>query len=945
MNKQFKGISMNRIQKVIFALILATILLVTGICLHSFKKNSNADALDDSISSPKSVQRNISMKVDSSGKLQINKTKPSSNETIMGKENKWTLFIYLLNNSFDSENCYSLLNNFKNRYNNAQIQENLDIIIQCCPSNQTSINEFTPDKQIRAKITTNGYEILETSSPANMANESTLYDFLDWGVENYASEHMMLSILGNSSNSFDGRYGVAEDGKHQDGLQIYEIEEALAKQSKNMTCRFDGIIFNEYNSGLLEYANLLSPYVKRMIGLPSNKGTNIWDYSIIAETIKDNGDITFDELSKVICDAYDYQCSLNSTGKNYVNTYIEEIDQKYNEYPSSNYSIGVYNLDAIDNLIVSVNQVISEIYSQLTKSNNLETLKEFSSLIKIADAHDLLSEQVDINYLLHALSKLEHLKLNTSETINLAKEVVIYSRYGEDYATDDRAQLQICMPLFSLDYEHYPADKINFYRNMVLSPYLLNTIDYLYAKHWDMDITKLYKWEQSKYYFENNFGFIPSNVSIIDFEGEVSDDMYTSLTLNESTFLELFDQKYTDYKEFTDTWKLYIKTLDRKRWISLSKSEYIKNNKYYARAFTEFKDLQKYWQAYNAAYLDTDNGYIMLGEQTGVTIDNETGIMSSEFNYEWIMLSDGQFVRTDVEKNPDKTIFNIPVYMNDENLTIKIEETIVNKNKSITILGVYDSKGLNKISDLEKGMVITPIYDIYNIKTSEYDEELSYEVKIPWDAEYGEEYTVKGTDDFLYGLLPQDKVTCTFALMKYNGNIYYDISNVEPLEKISLVAYTNNVSIGENYNFEILNNLLRGKEVPVNFDINIANNKITIISEALKKAQLTEDMTLYRGCSKKTLGEYKDLSPEELIGKTIVEPVFLSTTKDISITENFTKDLLITINAKKGAHGISLKDISNYVQEDEILFDKNQSMLIIAAEEKDGILNITVTIE
>ena len=261
------------------------------------------------------------MKVDSSGKLQINKTKHSSNETIMGKENKWTLFIYLLNNSYDSENCYNLLNNFKNRYNNAQIQENLDIIIQCCPSNQTSINEFTPDKQIRAKITTNGYEILETSSPANMANESTLYDFLDWGVENYASEHMMLSILGNSCNSFDGRYGVAEDGKHQDGLQIYEIEEALAKQSKNMTCRFDGIIFNEYNSGLLEYANLLSPYVKRMIGLPSNKGTNIWDYSIITETIKDNGDITFDELSKVICDAYDYQCSLNSTGKNYVNTY------------------------------------------------------------------------------------------------------------------------------------------------------------------------------------------------------------------------------------------------------------------------------------------------------------------------------------------------------------------------------------------------------------------------------------------------------------------------------------------------------------------------------------------------------------------------------------------------------------------------------------------------
>lgn len=935
---------MTKLQKCIFAAILATIVLVTGICLHSFKKDSNADALDDVVNAHKNVKRDISMKVDSSGKLQISKSTSDKDEITMGKENKWTLFIYLLDNKYDSEKCYSLLDNFKDRYTDTQLTDNLDIIIQCCPSNKTSIEEFTSDKQIRAKITTTGYEVLEVSSLSNMADATTLYNFLDWGVENYASEHMMLSILGDSYNSLDGRYGIAEDRKHQDGLQIYEIEEALAKQSKNMTCRFDGIIFNEYNSGLLEYANLLSPYVERMVGVASCGGTNIWDYSIITEAIKENGDISFDDLSKIICDTYDYQCSLNSTGKDYANN-VEAIDTKYNEYPVSNYSIGVYNLDKVDNLTVSANQVMYEIYSQLIKSNDVETLKEFSTLVRIAEAYDLMSDTVDISYLLHALSKLTHIKINTSDTLNLIKDVVIYNRCGEYYATENRAQLHICMPLFSLDYEHYPADKVNYYRNLVISPYLLNTIDYLYAKHWDMDTNAQYKWEQSNYYFENNFGFIPSNVSVIDYEGDVSDDMYTSFSLNESTFLELLDQKYTEYKDFTDTWKNYISSLDKKRWISLSKSEYIKNNKYYAHAFTEFKDIQKYWNAYNAAYLDTDDGYIMLGEQTGVTIDNETGIMSSEFNYEWIMLSDGQFVRTDVEKNPDKTIYNIPIYMDDENQCIKIEETTVNDNKNITVLGVYDSKGLNKLSDLEKGMIITPIYDIYNIKTSEYEDEGPKKIKIPWNVEYGEEYTVKGTDDFLYGVLPRDKVTCSFALMKYNGNIYYDVSNVEPLEKICLVAYTDNISIGENYNYEVLNNLLRGKEVCVNVDKDVANSKINIISDTLNKASLVEDMTLYRGCSKNALGEYKNLSPEELIGKTIVEPGFLSTTKDKSITQNFTKDLFITINAKKGAHGMCLKDISNYVQEDEILFNKNQPMLITAAEEKDGILNITVTIE
>lgn len=949
MYKTIKGNSKSKMQKSIFisvAIILAlAFLIVSGIFLHSFNKVSNADGLDDTISAHKSVKRNINMKVDSSGKLQINKSDLYEYELKMGKENKWTLFIYLLDNSYNSENCYNLLEDFKNCFMSEEPEDNFDVIIQCCPSNETPISNFTPNNQIRAKITSSGYEILETASPSNMADANTLYEFLDWGVQNYAAEHMMVSILSDSSNSLDGRYGVAEDGKHEDGLQIYEIEEALARQSKNMTCRFDGIMFNQYDSGLLEYANLLSPYVERMIGVPVCSGTTIWDYSPITYEINKNPDISFDEVSKIICDTYDYQCSLTSADKNYINNYVQTIDTKYNEYAATNYSIGVYNLDKIDSLTTSVNQMMYEIYTQLVKSNDLDTLKEFTSIIEITDAYDLMSEKIDIGYLINALSKLEHFKINTSETLNNINDIVIYSRYGEENVSDNKVQLQICMPVFSINYEYYPSDKVNYYRNLALSPYLLNIIDYLYAKHWDIDTNTLYKWDNSNYYFEDNFGFIPSSAIITEHEGDISDNMYTSLTLNESTFLELFYQKYTEYKDFTDVWKNIINNIDKKRWISLSKSEYIKNNKYYAHAFTQFKDLQKYWKAYNAAYLDTDDGYIMLGEQTGVTIDNETGIMSSEFNYEWIMLSDGQFVRTDVEKNPDKTIYNIPVYMHDENVCIKIEENIVNNNKNITVLGVYDAKGTNKISDLEKGMTLEPIYDVYDIKTSEYDEEGSHEEKIPWDVEYGEEYTVKGTNDFLYGTLPQDKVSCSFALMKYNGNIYYDVSNIEPLEKMCLVAYTENYSIGENYNFEVLNNLLRGKEVADDVNIDVANSKITVISDALEKAQLVEDMTLYRGCSKKTLGEYKDLSPEELIGKTIVEPGFLSTTSDVSVTENFTKDLVMTINAKKGAHGLSLKNISHYVQEEEILFNKNQSMVITAAEERDGVLYITVTLE
>lgn len=944
MNKLCKGKGVQKMYKAIIAICLAVALLVTGICLSMSKKDSNADTLDDSIAKHKSVKRDISMKVDASGNLKISKPDQSKNNVKMGKENKWTFFIYVVDVNYGAEDCYKLLNKLKNRYGMVNIENKLDIVIQCCPSNDTGLKGFTTDKQIRAKITEDGFEIIETAEKSNMADADTLYKFLDFGVENYASEHMMVSILGNSGNSFNGRYGVTEDGSYSDGLQIYEIEEAFAKQSKNMTCRFDGIIFNQYDTALVDYANLLSPYVEKMVGLSEASGTNLWDYSVITNAIASNPDVEFEELGKIICDAYDYQCSLNASGKDYISKMVLDIDQSFNEYESSSYGIGLYDLDKVDTLVTSINDVMYDIYAGLSKANDLETTKEFTKLASNCDSYELISDEVDVQSALDALDKLTKIKVDTSNAKKQISEYVLYTRCGEEITNEKKAQVLMCAPLFNLEYTYYPTDKMNFYRNMVVSPYILKTIDYLYASHWGMDVNATYKWDNSKYYFEDNFGFILSNADINNHEGDVSDEMYTSITLNEATYIELLDQKFAEYKEFVSIWKNYINTLDQKRWISLSKSEYKKANKYFANAFMQFKDLQQYWNAYNAAYLNTDKGYIMLGEQTGVVIDNETGIMHSEFEYEWVMLADGQFVRTSVEKNLDKTIYNIPVYMDDEDVCIKIEEKLVNGLKTIEVLGVYDAKGIDKLCDLESGMVVTPIYDIYNIKTSEECEDPN-EFKMPWEVEYGDEYTITGKDDLIYGTLPQDEVTCSFAIMKYNGNIYYDVSNLEPLEKMCIVAYTENYQMGVNYNFEVLNNLLRGKEVGEDVNLELANQNIDSISSALQKSQLTEDMTLYRGCSKKTLGEYQDLPAEALVGKTIVEPGFLSTTKDQSVTENFAKGLVITIHAKKGAHGLALSNISQYMSEEEILFDKEQAMVIIAAEERDGVMYVEVTLE
>ena len=125
-------------------------------------------------------------------------------------------------------------------------------------------------------------------------------------------------------------------------------------------------------------------------------------------------------------------------------------------------------------------------------------------------------------------------------------------------------------------------------------------------------------------------------------------------------------------------------------------------------------------------------------------------------------------------------------------------------------------------------------------------------------------------------------------------------------------------------------------------------NKITIqnAKSALDKASLPEDMTLYRGTDKVELGNLKDLSPEELIGKTFEQPSFMSTsTKNTVAKGTFQGNMHMTIEAPKGSKGMDISSISKYGgTESEILFQAGSEMIIKDATVVGNVLNIVVEI-
>lgn len=140
-------------------------------------------------------------------------------------------------------------------------------------------------------------------------------------------------------------------------------------------------------------------------------------------------------------------------------------------------------------------------------------------------------------------------------------------------------------------------------------------------------------------------------------------------------------------------------------------------------------------------------------------------------------------------------------------------------------------------------------------------------------------------------------------------------------------------------NYVNINNSLRGLETVT------PENQLTIknMQSALSNASLPKDMTLYRGTSTEALGNLKNLSPEDLVGKTFKETGFMSTSTNSSVASGtFSGNMQITIEAPSGVHALDISSISQYSNEAEILFDAGQEMKILTAESKNGVLYITV---
>ena len=459
---------------------ILTLSIIASIAITSISSHA-----DETTNNYKSVKRDTKVSVDENGVLNITRT-TKQEEKIMGKEDTWTLFVYMTGSNLESEyECAS--NDIQEMLKANFTEENIDkvnVIIQTGGSKDWHSNRICDDMIERHKVDTNSIQLtnLSRSKNASMGDPNTLYDFLDWGITNYPAEHMGIVFWNHGSGVERGL--CFDENYDDDSLSVHELEYVFAKLNKKMTSKFELVGFDTCLTGSLEYANLLAPYAKYMVGSADVAIAKGWYYTTIINYLLENPDATGAEVGPVICD---------DTTK-----FLEDF---YTKNPV-NYSMALYDLSKVDNVCIETNYLAKFLYDTLI--NDPDGYKNLASFrnSRLTFEH----ECIDIGSILYYFENESPYNYDTTHFRNALNELILHCNFRNKF---DNQKSAIGITLF-IPNDAFTIQTLNTYRNVCFSPYLLKYLDYMNTRYINKDISKFMpiEWDKSPYFFEENFDFL-----------------------------------------------------------------------------------------------------------------------------------------------------------------------------------------------------------------------------------------------------------------------------------------------------------------------------------------------------------------------------------------------------------------------------------------------------
>ena len=681
------------------AIAAASAMALSVIGVGSVVRSKAADATGDGAQ----LVRDIHLTAGSGGELEITRNDLGNKQ--MGKEDSWTIFVYMCGS--DLESYYGLASMDIREMIAAGESDNVNVIVQTGGARTWKGHGIASTGLGRYQVKNDKLELIEELPQANMGKEETLEDFLCWGIDNYAAEHMGLVYWNHGGGSVTGVCFDERNG--YDSLNLSEMEKAMSVASKKMTDKFDFVGFDACLMSSIEMANVLSPYAEYMIASEETEPGYGWDYEPFINKLVENPDVDPEEVGKRIVDAY--YASLVS------------INQE------ASGTLALLDLSKLDDVMVTFNRVARNMYESAQSTTQIA---QYTRVANVSDnyggnnAYEGYTNMVDLSDFARNMS---HYVGGSDDLMNAIDNMVVHMQNGSGHKK--AKGLSFYYPL-SVD----GMGEMNILRNVITSPYYMDYLDkVLYGSKYDtLGGFSSNVWENSDYYFDRDFEYL-------DYMFKSFSD-YKSNYMNKSYFARAsFDDNWYDWftKKAQPTTQI---SGDLAEWINLLPDRNIKSR-------VDEEALEELVTADYQVVVPNGETVNVLGSVG--TVDRDTN-----FDGKWFALEDGQYLAAElIMENNSLSLYSAPAIVDGEKAFIRF---VADEDKNVFVLGVWDGiaksgqagKGLR---DIGYGTRITPLYTSINPNTGDvelvegYETYASGNVIVPRNVE-NSAFIVKTVDAF-----------------------------------------------------------------------------------------------------------------------------------------------------------------------------------------------------
>ena len=637
-------------------------------------------------------------------------------DVAMSNDGVWTVFVYMCGTDLESDGGAATAD-LVEMQDATENCSKLRFVVEAGGTSDWD-NSMCKDMMSQRLLIQGGYtEILDFGSSKNMGASSTLAGFVSWGVENYASQYMVLDLWDHGGGSISG---ICFDELHDDdSLTLEEIDTALASVFGEMTDRFEIIGFDACLMATVEMANILVPYGRYMVASQDIEAGDGWNYGSFAAGI-DRGFDNGADMGRYICDDYYSDC---------VRYGWEDVT-----------TLSVIDLSGIDAFIEAFNDYAEEVYRYASEGGTTDIIKAAKNAINFGGNNKTegYTNMVDLMDLIYLTSEYSSGAYDAAQKLN---DCVVYTKNG--YYNTHACGMSVYYPL-----SVQGSSELDIFRNICVSPYYLSLVDLCaYGSDnngsiggFDFDWwlgdssgfwSSIFDWSSSNYDYWNNdsgddlnFDYSGSAITFID-EPQLTEDGYYYFRLSEESLYNL-DTVYCNM-------------------------------------------MLSYWD-------DVDNCEYMLdlGTDDYVDLDWYTGECWDNFSGYWFALPDGQplcVYLTDVFYDEDTeeyyNIYTAPIYINDEFTYLRIKQSYYYDGMTTEILGIWNGISENgsagrDLYQLQVGDRICPCYPAYDPYTFEYVMDF-----------YGDDYIYTGNAEIGEDLLYEGDYYYAFEIYDLYDNAFY----------------------------------------------------------------------------------------------------------------------------------------------------------------------------